>query len=60
MTSSPVWFPRSWLPNQLGFKFKARKIDGTLVDGEVTVYGPHKLHTTKDVHYRDIAEWCTA
>jgi len=53
-----TWKPKSWLPNQLGFKFLAKRSDGSVVPAEITVYGPHKLHTVKGVHYRDITEWC--
>jgi len=55
-----TWKPKSWLPNQLGFKFLAKRSDGSVVPAEVTVYGTYKQHTVKGIHYRDIIEWSNA
>jgi hypothetical protein len=49
-------FPKSWLPNQSGFKFRAIKIDGS-VQVCVVQKDDTGLHYVRGVKWEDIKEW---
>lgn len=49
--------PKSWLPNQVGFKFRAVKTDGTKQVCVVQRYKDTGLHYVRGVKWDDIVGW---